>query len=176
MPVPIPRAHVRRCLLPEDDHFRRAWREGIDALPVPDRRGRLPVSTGTIAEAVTTLLLTDLGLDVFWQLTAPGLHGVDLLALTPDAEPLAIEVKGTLRAGSIPRFARGQNRQLSIEWLTRENPAMVEFGFTADDVIGTLAVLDFARNTWRAALSVDHTAFSPVDSVDALLGARRAWR
>lgn len=61
------------------------------------RRGALCIETGLIAESVVTLLLQDVGIDVFGELANSGAHGVDLLAFTPAGQVLALEVKGTLK-------------------------------------------------------------------------------
>lgn len=177
--LPLLREHVEECLRKgEDELFRRAWSDGLDTLTLDERRGRLCVDTGFIAESVATLLLGDVGLDVFAQIVMSGVHGVDLLALAPEGTVLALEVKGTLRAGSIPRFSRGALRQMSIEWLNDpSNPAMAEWDLEALDLYGGVAVIDFARNVWRVALTSDYEGFSPVVDVeqlralDALLGA-----
>jgi len=113
---------VERCL-GEDPLFRRVWVEGLDALKLDERRGRLCLDIGTIAESVATLLMLEAGLEVFAELAAPGVHGADMLALTPHGEVLAVEVKGTLRPGTVPRIGRGRRRQTSLEWLdSRSKP------------------------------------------------------
>lgn len=169
--LPLPREHMEECLREDGDElFRRAWSDGIDALTLDERRGRLCADTGFIAESVATLLLGDVGLDVFAQIVTPGVHGVDLLALAPEGTVLALEVKGTLRAGSIPRFSRVALRQMSIEWLNDpNNPAMAEWGLEALDIYGGVAVIDFARNVWRVALTSDYEGFRPVLDAEQLL-------
>jgi hypothetical protein len=148
----------------------RAWNDGLDALTLGERRGRLSTDTGFIAESVATLLLADVGLDVFAQIVTSGLHGVDLLALAPEGTVLALEIKGTLRADSIPRFNGGALRQMSIEWLNDpSNPAMAEWDLEALDIYGGIAVIDFARNVWRAALTSDYVGFRPVVAAEQLL-------
>jgi hypothetical protein len=177
--LPLRRERVDECLR-DDPLFRRAWSDGLDAVPLAERRGRLAVDTGWIAESVATLLLADAGLDVFAQIVKPGTHGVDLLALAPEGTVLALEVKGTLRAGSIPRFSRGRHRQMTIAWLNDPgNPAMVEWELEALDIFGGIALIDFARRSWRAALTGDYHGFTPVHHVGELLwpsGAARANR
>jgi len=89
---------------------------------------------------------------------------------------LALEIKGTLRASSIPRFSRGDLRQMSIEWLNDpSNPAMAEWDLEALDIYGGVAVIDFARNVWRVALTSDHEGFRPVVDIEQLraLSVRR---
>lgn len=165
------REHVEECLHKDGDTlFRRAWNDGLNALTFDQRRGRLSIDTGFIAESVATLILGDVGLDVFAQITTSGVHGVDLLALAPEGTVLALEVKGTLRAGSIPRFSRGALRQMSIEWLNHpSNPGMAEWGLDALDIYGGVTVIDFARNVWRVALTSDYEGFRPVVDAKQLL-------
>jgi hypothetical protein len=167
--MPIDPALVEDCLLP-DDRFRFAWHNGLDALDPAARRGAICVETGTIAESVATLLLNELGLEVFAELAAAGVHGVDLLALTPASQVLALEVKGTLRAGARPRLGRGRNRQMSLEWLSSPaNPAMVEWGLSGLDIYGGVAHLNFASMTWRVVLTSDHERWVPVPAAADLL-------
>jgi hypothetical protein len=67
------------------------------------------------------------GLEVFWHIVEVGIHGVDLLFLTLDESVLALEVKGTLRPGVIPRMTPSRRRQMSREWLNGpDNPAIAE--------------------------------------------------
>jgi hypothetical protein len=169
--LPLPREHVEACLHEDKDLlFRRAWSNGLDTLTLHERRGRLCTDTGYIAESVATLLLGDIGLDVFAQIITTGVHGVDLLALAPEGPVLALEVKGTLRAGSIPRLSRGALRQMSIEWLNDpSNPAMAEWDLQALDIYGGIAVIDFAHNAWRAALTSDYENFTPLHRQEQLL-------
>lgn len=45
---------------------------------------------------------------------------------------------------------------MSIDWLNDpHNPAMAEWGLEALDIYGGVAVIDFALNVWRAALTSD---------------------
>ena len=168
-PLPIPRPLVEECLLP-DDRFRAAWEAGLDSVAPAARRGLLCVEIGTIAESVATLLLQEAGLEVFAELASAGAHGVDLLALTPAEQVLALEVKGTLRAGATPRLRRGRNRQMSLAWLSGdENPAMMEWGLAGLDLYGGVAQLDFALMRWRCVLTGDHHGYLPVRDVADLL-------
>jgi hypothetical protein len=168
-PIPIPRPLVKQCLRP-DDRFRQAWPAGIDQLDVRDRRGRLCVETGTIAESVATLLLLEAGLEVFSELATAGVHGVDLLALSPAEQVLALEVKGTLRERSRPRLGRAAIRQMSLAWLDSDaNPAMLDWGLAGLDLYGGIAHLNFASMTWRAVLSGDFETWVPAADVGDLL-------
>jgi hypothetical protein len=168
----LPPRLVKECLLP-DDRFARAWSGGLDQLAAAERRGAICVETGTIAESVATLLLTELGLDVFAELAAAGVHGVDLLALTPAGQVLALEVKGTLRAASRPRLGRGRLRQMSLDWLSSpNNPAMIEWELDGADIYGGVAHLNFASMTWRVVLSHDLEVWTPLRQVEHLLDLR----
>lgn len=64
--------------------------------PASERSGYLWRVVGEGAESVADLVLADLGYSVFWHITEPGVHGVDLLS--PDECVLAVEVKSMLRA------------------------------------------------------------------------------
>lgn len=172
--LPLSWERVEECLTPADDLFRRAWRGGLGALTTGERQGRLPSDTGFIAEAVATLVFRELGLDVFAQIVTPGVHGVDLLALTAEESVLALEVKGTLRPGGLPRLSSGALRQMSVEWLNDpKNPAMAEWELQAADIYGGVAVFDFARASWRAALTSDFETFTPVLRAHDLLTPSR---
>jgi hypothetical protein len=59
------------------------------------------------------MMLAEVGLSVFGHITTPGVRGVDLLFVCPDESVLALEVKGTLRAGTIPRLPPSKLRQMS---------------------------------------------------------------
>lgn len=166
--LPIDDSFVAECAR-EDHVFRRTWRDGIATVPAPERRGRLCVELGVVAESVATLLLEASGLDVFAQLTGVGAHGVDLLALTPAGQVLAVEVKGTLRRGALPRLGRGQRRQMSLEWLSSpDNPGMLEWDLAGEDIYGCVALLDFAAMAWRAAVTGDYAHYAAVTDVAEL--------
>jgi hypothetical protein len=177
----IPQTLVSQCVLP-GDRFERAWRHGLGGLDPRERRGRICVETGTIAESVATLLLVELGLDVFAELASAGVHGVDLLALTPGGQVLAVEVKGTLRLDGRPRLGRGRQRQMTLAWLdSPSNPAMVEWGLGGLEIYGSVAHLNFASMTLRVVLTHDYDRWMPVLSAEQLydlsvLDSRRAAR
>jgi hypothetical protein len=107
-PFPIAADRIEPCLNEERDHvdalFRRARALGLSGLAPNERSGHLWRVVGEVAESVAELVLADLGYSVFWHITEPGVHGVDLLFLSPDEAVLALEVNGTLRAGAIPRL------------------------------------------------------------------------
>lgn len=152
-------------LLESDVLFARAYRDGLDSLPVNQRRGKLATVTGLVAEAVAGIVLDEIGCSAFYDVTEHGRHGVDLLAITPQVSVIAFEVKGTLRAGAFPRMTPSARRQLSRAWLNGpENKGMLEWTLEADDLYAGVVVVDFGAGTWRSALSHDFESFSPVAS------------
>src|SRR4051794_25711189 len=160
---------VEQCLLP-GDRFADAWSGGLDQLAPAERRGAICVEIGTIAESVMTLLLGELGLDVFAELATAGVHGVDTLAVTPAGQVLALEVKGTLRATARPRLGRGRLRQMSLEWLSDPaNPQMAEWDISGAGVYGAVAHLNFAQMDWRCVTTTDYRTWLPVRDIAELL-------
>jgi hypothetical protein len=157
-----------------DALFRRARTEGLGSIPRGERSGHLWRVVGEVAESVAEIVLADLGYSVFWHIAEPGVHGVDLLLLSPDECVLALEVKGTLRAGAIPRMTPSRLRQMSREWLNQPgNPAMVEWGLQADDLYAGVMVVDLAAPAFRVAMSADFETWAPVTrraDFDALRG------
>ena len=82
---------------------------------------------------------------------------------------LALEVKGTLRAGALPRLTPSKHRQMSRDWLNGpDKPAMAEWELEADDLYAGVMVVDFTSATARLALSGDFVHFVPVESLDEL--------
>lgn len=156
---------VEECIDPasaRDRLFGRGWRSGPASLTRAQRCAVAGV-TGHIAESVLEVLLDRLDWRVLWHFTGPGRHGVDLVFLTPDDKIAAVEVKGTLTAGRIPRLSRREMTQMSAEWVDKaDNPGMAELGLRSADVYGAVAVINFADMTWRAALTADFSALSPV--------------
>jgi hypothetical protein len=152
-------------LLESDALFARAYRDGLDSLPVNQRRGRLATVTGSVAEAVAGIVLDKIGCTTFFDVAERGLHGVDLLVITPEASVIAFEVKGTLRVGASPRMTPSARRQLSRAWLNGPgNTGMREWSLVADDLYAGVVVVDFGAATWRGALSHDFETFTPVGS------------
>jgi hypothetical protein len=91
---------------------------------------------------VTEVLLAEQGWYVLWHFTGPGRHGVDLVLLTPDDHVVAVEVKGTLVAGRIPRLFRRELAQMSAEWVDKaDNPAMAELRLDSADVYGAVVAV-----------------------------------
>lgn len=115
--------------------FGRARAEGLTSIRRSERSGHLWRVVGEVAESVAERVLGDLGFSVFWHIAEPGVHRVDLLFLAPNERVLALEVKGTLRAGAIPRLLSPRLRQMSREWLNQpHNPAMADWQLEADDL------------------------------------------
>lgn len=125
--------------------------------------------TGHVAESVTEVILDRLDWRVLWHFTGPGPHGVDLVFLTPSDEVMAVEVKGTLVAGRIPRLSRREMTQMSAAWVDKaDNPGMAELELQSADVYGAVAAINFADMTWRMALTSDFSVLSPVTRVEQL--------
>jgi DNA/RNA non-specific endonuclease len=168
---PIDAALVEECLdlaTAIDSVFARAWRSRAASLTRAERCAVACV-TGHVAESVTEVLLDRLEWRVLWHFTGPGRHGVDLVFLTPDGKIVAVEVKGTLVAGRIPRLSRREMIQMSAAWVDKaDNPGMAELGLQSADVYGAVAAINFADMTWRMALTSDFSALSPVIQVEQL--------
>src|SRR5215831_9886675 len=164
-------AVVEECLDPasaKDRLFAIGWRSGPGSLTRAERCAVAGV-TGHIAESAIEVLLDRLDWRVLWHFADPGRHGVDLVFLTPDGKIAAVEVKGTLTAGSIPRLSRREMTQMSAEWVDKaDNPGMAELGLRSADIYGAVAVVNFADMTWRVALTSDFSALLPVIRIDQL--------
>jgi len=120
---------------------------------------------GAIGEAVASVLLVDqLGFNLVWQITAAGGTGVDLLMLTPgETAMVAVEVKGTIRAGRTPRLLQARGGQMTRAWLEAyANPGMDEWGLDPDDLYAAVMVIDLAEQHWRAAISHDLESWAPI--------------
>jgi hypothetical protein len=146
----------------------RAHVDGLDHLTLAERRGHLPGVIGAVAEAIAARVLVEEGLSLIAQLTGFGVHGVDLLLLTPSSNVLALEVKGTLRRGTLPRLRRGRLDQMSAEWLDTANATMAEWDLEAADVFAGVGVVDLAANLFRLAVSSDYGDYRPVCEVASL--------
>jgi hypothetical protein len=164
-------AIVEECLDPasaRDRLFARGWRSGPASLTRAERCAVAGV-TGHIAESAIEVLLDRLDWRVLWHFTGPGRHGVDLVFLTPDDKVAAVEVKGTLTAGRIPRLSRREMTQMSAEWVDKaDNPGMAELGLRSADIYGAVAIVNFADMTWRVALTADFSALLPVINIGQL--------
>jgi hypothetical protein len=174
--VSFPAEWVAKSLLSgaHEDLFLRAYVDGLDSLTLAERRGHLPGVTGAVAEAIAARVLEQEGLSLIAQLTGFGAHGVDLLLLTPAGNVLALEVKGTLRRGALPRLRRGRLDQMSVEWLDSANATMAEWDLEAADIFAGVIVVDLAANAVRLAASSDYRNYSPVNEIatlDHLFGA-----
>jgi hypothetical protein len=120
------------------------------------------------------VLLEPLGWLPLWHMTGPGRHGVDLVFLAPGDVVVAIEVKGTLVPGRVPRLSAGELVQMSAAWVDKvDNPGMVELDLASTDVYGGVAIVNLADLTWRAALTRDFLAFEPIAAREQL--ANLAW-
>lgn len=166
-PFPLDASTIDSCLDEQRDHydalFRRARTSGLGSIDRTERSGHLWRVVGEVAEAVAEIILDELGYTVFWHITDTGVHGVDLLFLSPDEAVLALEVKGTLRAGVIPRLTPSRLRQMSREWLNQPgNPAMSEWELEADDLYAGVMVIDLATPAYRISLSSDFETYVPV--------------
>jgi hypothetical protein len=172
-PFPIDADTIEGCLNEDRDRvdslFRRARVVGLVGLAPSERSGHLWRVIGEVAESVAELVLADVGYSVFWHITEPGVRGVDLLFLSPDDEVLALEVKGTLRPGAIPRLTPSRLRQMSREWLNQpDNPAMAEWELKAEDIYAGVMVVDLALAVFRLALSADFDGYVPIRERDEL--------
>ena len=95
--------------------------------------------------------------------------------LAPDDSVVAVEVKGTLVAGRIPRLSRRELAQMSTVWIDKSsNPGMVELGLQSQDVYGGVIAVNFADLTWRLALTSDFTTLHVV--ADRRVGERTTDR
>jgi hypothetical protein len=157
-----------------DALFRHARSGGLASIDRTERSGHLWRVVGEVAESVAEVVLDGFDYTVFWQITQPGIHGVDLLFLSPDEAVLALEVKGTLRPGAVPRLTSSRLRQMSREWLNQpDNPAMSDWELQADDLYAGVMVVDLATPAYRLALSGDFESYAPVTD-GAQLAALRA--
>jgi hypothetical protein len=173
---PIPKRLIRSCVKPSkqtDALFERARIHGLNSIERSQRSGHLARVIGEVAESVAEIVLDEQGYNLFWQITTPGIHGVDLLFLSPDESVLALEVKGTLRPGTIPRLAPSRLRQMSREWLNDPaNPAMSEWSLRADDLYAGLMLVDLTTPLYRLALSSNFEHYTAVADLAELASVR----
>lgn len=165
-PFPISKRVVRSCVKPSkpaDALFERARLNGLNSIDRSQRSGHLARVIGEVAESVAEIVLDEQGYNLFWQITTPGIHGVDLLFLSPDESVLALEVKGTLRRDTIPRLTPSRLRQMSRDWLNDPaNPAMAEWSLQADDLYAGVMLIDLASPLYRLALSSNFEHYTAV--------------
>lgn len=169
-PLPVDAVLVEGCLGPAaiDAVFARGWRHGSANLTRGERCAVAGV-TGHMAESVTEVLLDGLGWHVLWHFTGPGRHGVDLVFLAPGDKVVAVEVKGTLVSGRIPRLSHRDMAQMSASWVDKaDNPGMAELGLRSADVYGAVVVINFADLAWRMGLTADFTTLLPVAEIGRL--------
>lgn len=156
-----------------DALFGRARSDGLASIARTERSGHLWRVVGEVAESVAEIVLDELEYQVIWHITEPGIRGVDLLFLSPDESVLALEVKGTLRAGTIPRLTPSRLRQMSRDWLNQpHNSAMQEWELEADDLYTGVMVVDLASPTYRIAVSGDFETYVPVIELGELASLR----
>ena len=171
-PFSVSEALIASCLdesKAADAAFTRVRSLGLARTERARRPAGLARVTGDVAESVAQLLLDEHGYSVFWQITTPGVHGVDLLLLAPDETVLALEVKGTLRPETIPRLTASRLRQMSRRWLEDpSNPGMAEWSLTADDLYAGVMVVDLALAQFRIAISGDFELYAPITTVGQL--------
>jgi hypothetical protein len=176
-PFPISEGVVRGCVetsKPADALFERARVHGLSSIERSQRSGHLARVIGEVAESVAQIVLDEHRYDLFWQITTPGIRGVDLLFLAPDESVLALEVKGTLRRGAIPRLTPSRLRQMSREWLDDPaNPAMAEWSLRAEDLYAGVMVVDLASPLFRLVLSGDFERYTPVADLAELASLRQ---
>ena len=174
---PFSKRIVRGCVKPSkpaDALFERARIDGLNSIERSQRSGHLARVIGEVAESVAEIVLDEQGYNLFWQITTPGVHGVDLLFLSPDESVLALEVKGTLRPGTIPRLTPSRLRQMSHAWLNDPaNPAMAEWSLQADDLYAGVMLVDLATPLYRLALSGNFEHYTPVTDLSQLASLRR---
>lgn len=158
---------------PADALFEQARIHGLSSIEPRQRSGHLARVIGEVAESVAEIVLDEQGYNVFWQITTPGIHGVDLLFLAPDESVLALEVKGTLRPGTIPRLTPSRLSQMSRDWLNDPaNPAIAEWSLQADYLYAGVMLVDLASPQYRIALSGNFEHYTPVTDL-AELGSLR---
>jgi hypothetical protein len=155
-----------------DRLFARGCRSGAASLSRAERCAVAAV-TGHVAESVTALLLDAVGWRVVWHHVGPGPHGVDLVLLTPDDNVVAMEVKGTLVPGRIPRLSHRDIAQMSAAWIDKaDNPGMAELGLRSADIYGGVVAINFADLTWRAAMMADFAQLRPISDIKELTQLR----
>ena len=172
-PLALARSAVEECLDLDrsvDLRFHTAWTRSLGALERHERGGALAGVTGHVAESVVEVLLADVGYHPVWHFTGPGRHGVDLLMASPTLDHvLAIEVKGSLRARSVPRLSRRAVMQMSAAWVDkRDNPGMAEWELQSADVYGAVIAVSFAEMVVRAIVSEDFERWRGVAALEDL--------
>lgn len=131
-----------------------------------DDRGHL-ISCAAGGGYDINLVPMDAALNRGWS--AEGSRFRALVFLTSDDKIAAVEVKGTLTAGRVPRLSRREITQMSAEWVDKAgNPGMADLGLRSADVYGAVAVINFADMTWRIALTADFSMLFPVTHLGQL--------
>jgi Holliday junction resolvase-like predicted endonuclease len=163
---PLENAVVRSCLdrsEPKDEQFFQCWKT-IRAGTVQRIPNALAIVTGHVAESAVAVLLEERGLIPIAHQVGPGTHGVDLIVFDPVEEAaIAVEVKGTLRAGRLPWLTRREKTQMSREWLDqKDNPTMAEFEFSSEQIYGAVVAVNLSEMVYRAVLTQDFVEYKPV--------------
>jgi hypothetical protein len=175
-PFPIDESTIRRCIdtnSAADNLFERARTQGLTTIERSQRSGHLARVTGAVAESVAEIILDEHGYSVFWQIPTSGAHGVDFLLLAPDDAVLALEVKGTLRPGAVPKLTPSRQRQMSREWLNNPtNPGMADWSLEADDLYAGVMVVDLALARFRFVISGDFEHYVPITELEQLQSIR----
>jgi hypothetical protein len=170
-PFPLDPRIVDDCLdlaVMSDQLFLRARRASRGSLTSREW-AVLAGTTGHIAESVAEVLLDGRGWEVLWHFEGPGRHGADLVFLAPGDRVIAVEVKGTLVPGRLPRPSRRDMAQMSAAWIDKaDNPAMASLGMRSGDIYGGVVAINFADNIWRAVLTSDFTTLRPVTALGQL--------
>jgi hypothetical protein len=158
-PFPIRESTIRDVRRPDDpgsEVFDQARKEGLQAIPRELRRGMLARMTGSVAEAVATLILAEMGYVQFWE--PSGVGSIDLLLLTPAEEVLALDVKGTL----------ANDRELPSS-IRRATPPLVGFeavladwALRPEDLYAGVMVVNLSRARYRVAISGDLRTYFPI--------------
>jgi hypothetical protein len=94
--------------------------------------------------------------------------------LCPAADRVfAIEVKGTLHAGRVPRLSKRAVAQMSAAWVDKaDNPGMAGWGLQSDDVDGAVVAVNFADMVLRAIVTADFATWLALASVEDLSAVR----
>jgi hypothetical protein len=175
LPMAISVETVEECVK-TGELFDQVLRQGLDQLEPAARRGRLCVDIGVVAESVATLAMLNAGVEVFGELASEGVHGVDVLCLTPAGEVVALEVKGTLSPRGRPRLRRSRTPQMSLDWLTgAANPMMAEWDLEGADVYGGVIHINFSSMSWRIVLTEDYLQWVPVTDEGDLTNVAGLW-
>lgn len=166
-PIPVDPQVVEGCLDLTDERdldFEMLWRGRMSDPRFRSQRRVLPGVVGHIAESAVEVMLAERGYVPLAHHSGAGRHGVDLLMLHPASEMVfAIEVKGTLWSGFIPRLTGGDLAQMSSAWIDKpDNPAMAGAALESADVFGAIAAINLTDLVLRVSFTTDFAVFRPV--------------